>query len=109
VCEETRAERLEPQRNPVEVRLGEVQHCYPANAVPAGLAPPAHAERFLAPERVLDPRFDPARDYVPRRDRPEWDVVSFRGQERVRKGERVGARWIRMGDVSEAAELWLVR
>jgi hypothetical protein len=84
-------------------------HCYPAHAVPAGLAPPPEAERFVVHEKVLNPAFDPGRAYIPRQDRPEWDVVAFAGSVRMRRGERAGERWIRLGEVSPATELWLVR
>jgi hypothetical protein len=106
---ELEVERIEPYAEPAQVQLGEIQHCYPADAVPAGLVVPDHAERFVAHERVLNPEFDPEKPYLPRQARPEWDVVALAGQAKVRKGERAGARWIRIGEVSQAVERWLVR
>jgi hypothetical protein len=60
-------------------------------------------------EKVLNPAFDPDRPYLPRQDRPEWDVVAFAGRTPMRRGERTGERWFRLGEVSPATELWLVR
>jgi hypothetical protein len=107
--EELEVERLEAFAQPVRAELGHRLHCYPVHAVPSGLAVPVHAERFAVQEKVLNPLFDPARAYTPRRDRPEWDVVALRGQVKVLKGERTGSRWIRMGPVSDAVEQWLLR
>ena len=109
VHEEVEAERTETFAEPAMVEVGAIEHCYPAHAVPAGLRVPAKAERLVLEEKVPNPAFDPALAYAPRRDRPEWDVVSFSGPEVVRTGERVGDRWIRMRGISDAAEEWLVR
>ena len=109
VFEEVEVERTETWMEPVEMEVGQVEHCHPAAALPAGVRPPPHAERFTVQEKVLNPDFDPAAPYASRRERPEWDVVSFCGQERVRVGERVGDRWIRLRQVSPTVEEWLVR
>ena len=59
--------------------------------------------------RKLNPAYDPARPYVPRAARPEWAMVGLIGKLRLRKGQPVGARWIRMRRVSAQVEEWLVR
>ena len=109
VFEEVEIRKVRRHVEQVPVETGCVDHCYPAHALPAGVTVPAHAERFEALEKVLNPDFDPSRDYEPRQARPEWDVVAFAGPERLRKGERIGARWLRIRAVSDAVEEWLVR
>lgn len=59
--------------------------------------------------RVLNPAFDPARTYVPRAARREWAPVGLMGKLRVRKGQPVGERWVRLREISGAVEEWLVR
>ena len=59
--------------------------------------------------RQLNADFDPDLEYVPREDRPEWDTVGLMGKLRIRKGQVTGARWIKMRDVSDTVEEWLVR
>jgi hypothetical protein len=59
--------------------------------------------------RVLNPDYDPDSEYVPRADRKEWGCVGLVGKLRVRKGQPVDTRWIKMRDVSETVEEWLVR
>ena len=59
--------------------------------------------------RQLNPDFNPDVEYVPREDRPEWSCVGLMGKLRIRKGQVTGARWIKMRDVSNTVEEWLVR
>ena len=104
-------ETLQPETytETVSVQVGETCHCHPAHAIPDGLQPPADAERVVLHEPVLNPDFDPARGYVARQARPEWDAVSLFGPERVRRGERAGERWVFMRQVSPNVDEWLVR
>jgi hypothetical protein len=60
-------------------------------------------------ERQLNPAYDPDVEYVNRENRPEWDCVGLMGKLRIRKGQVTGARWIKMRDVSDSVEEWLVR
>ncbi len=107
--EEAEIERTVTYAEPVDVDVGCIEHCYPSHAVPAGVTVPAHAERLVMEQKVSNPDYDPALPYAPRRDRREWDVVSFCGPEFVRTGEAVGDRWARMRQVSGRVEEWLVR
>jgi hypothetical protein len=59
--------------------------------------------------RVLNPEYDPDQEYVSRENRPEWDTVGLMGKLRIRKGQVTGSRWIKMRDISDTVEEWLVR
>jgi hypothetical protein len=59
--------------------------------------------------RKLNPDYDPDVEYISREDRPEWDCVGLMGKLRIRKGQVTGARWIKMRDISDSVEEWLVR
>ena len=59
--------------------------------------------------RKLNPDYDPDTEYVSRENRPEWDTVGLMGKLRIRKGQVTGTRWIKMRDVSDTVEEWLVR
>lgn len=87
----------------------EVVHSHAADAVPEGVTVPDDATRTTQQRRRLNPAYDPDVPYTPRAERPEWDTVGLMGKLRLRKGQPVGARWIRMRDVSEDVEEWLVR
>jgi hypothetical protein len=60
-------------------------------------------------ERQLNPAYDPDAEYIPREQRPEWDCVGLMGKLRIRKGQPTGSRWIKMRDISDSVEEWLVR
>lgn len=87
----------------------EIEHSYAADEVPDGVTVPADAERVTQQRRKLNPDYYPTQIYKPRADRPEWDTVGLMGKLRVLKGQPVGARWIKMRDVSAEVEEWLVR
>ncbi len=59
--------------------------------------------------RKLNPAYDPAVEYVSREQRPEWDCVGLLGKLRLRKGQPTGSRWIKMRDINDFIEEWLVR
>ena len=60
-------------------------------------------------ERKLNPSFDDTKTYVSREDRQEWDAIGMVGKLRIRKGQITGTRWIKMRDISDTVEEWLVR
>ena len=59
--------------------------------------------------RKLNPTYDPDVEYISREQRPEWDCVGLMGKLRMRKGQPTGSRWIKMRDISDSVEEWLVR
>ena len=60
-------------------------------------------------DRQLSPAFNPDVEYVSREQRPEWDCVGLMGKIRIRKGQVTGSRWIKMRDINDSVEEWLVR
>ena len=59
--------------------------------------------------RKLNSSFDESVTYVPRSDRKEWDTVGLMGKLRMTKGQKTGTNWIKMKDISDTVEEWLVR
>jgi hypothetical protein len=66
-------------------------------------------ETVVQQRRKLNPAFDPDVEYTSREERPEWDCVGLMGKLRIRKGQPTGSRWIKMRDISDSVEEWLVR
>jgi hypothetical protein len=66
-------------------------------------------ETVIQQRRKLSPAYDPDQEYVPREQRLEWDCVGLMGKLRIRKGQPTGSRWIKMHDISDSVEEWLVR
>lgn len=96
-------------RTKTEAVYRDVEVCYPADAIPPGVKVPKDKQVQTLRRRVLNPAYDPAHAYTPREFRPEWSAVGLVGKVRVRKGQPVGDRWLKMREVSEAVEEWLVR
>jgi len=59
-------------------------------------------------DRTLNPGFDPEHEYTPRSERPEWDPIGLVGRIPMRKGCPVNPRWIKLRDISDSIEEWLV-
>ena len=92
------------------------QHTYEDWNIPAGVVVPDDAVTITHDEngkrfthRAVNPAYDPSLEYIPREERAEWDAVGLMGKLRIRKGQVIGARWIKMRDISENVEEWLVR
>jgi hypothetical protein len=66
-------------------------------------------ETVVQQRRKLNPAYDPDVEYTSREERPEWDCVGLMGKLRLRKGQPTGSRWIKMRDISDSVEEWLVR
>ena len=59
--------------------------------------------------RILNTDYDETKDYVPRENRKEWDTVGLMGKLRLRKGQPTGTNWLKMRDISDTVEEWLIR
>jgi hypothetical protein len=59
--------------------------------------------------RTLNPNYNADEEYIPREQRPEWSVVGLMGKLRIRKGQATMPTWIKMRDVSENVEEWLIK
>ena len=66
--------------------------------------------KFETKERPkLNPDYDESKEYVPREQRPEWNCVGLLGQLYLRKGQAVAPTWVKIKDISDEVELWLVK
>ena len=57
----------------------------------------------------LSDDYDDTKDYTTRRGRKEWDTIGLMGKLKIRTGQSTGSRWIKMKDVSDSNQLWLVK
>ena len=66
--------------------------------------------KFVTSRRPkLNPDYDESTQYIPREDRPEWNCVGLLGQLPLRKGQPVAPTWVKIKDISDKVELWLVK
>jgi hypothetical protein len=57
----------------------------------------------------INPDYDETKEYISREKRPEWNCVGLLGQLSLRKGQPVADTWIKIKDISNEVELWLVK
>jgi hypothetical protein len=60
-------------------------------------------------KRKLNPNYNPAIEYIPRTQRPEWNVVGLLGQIKLLKNQPIPSRWIKMKDINNNIAIYLVR
>ena len=92
------------------------QHSYATDRIPSDVTVPSDAtvrvvdvdgNKFT--RKKLNPEWDSTQTYVRRQDRKEWDAIGLMGKLRLRKGQPTGTNWIKMKDISDSVEEWLVR
>jgi len=75
--------------------------------------PPEGAVSSLQSVRKFNPEYsvevDDETNYTPREDRAEWNLIGLLGQVQVKADEPTRPTWIKMKDISDAVELWMIR
>ena len=86
-------------------------HSYESNKVPEDITVPSDKTVKKITNDKHSSSYDESKkdDYVPRSQRKEWDAVGLMGKLRMLKGQPTGDRWIKMRDISDTVEEWLVR
>jgi len=99
-----------------ERRTSTRKHSYNTDKIPDDVTVPddatvetQDAKGNTLVRRKLNPDYDADQAYVSREDRKEWATIGMMGKLRIRKGQPTGDRWIKMRDVSDTVEEWLVR
>jgi hypothetical protein len=60
-------------------------------------------------ERVLNPDYDESKAYIPREERQEWNIVGLVGQVPINKGQPTNKNWVKMKNISDNVEQWLIK
>jgi hypothetical protein len=82
---------------------------YRHDAIPEGVTVPDDATSVVRYEDAVSDDYDPEQEYTPRQERKEWDAIGMMGKLKMHKGQPTGDRWIKMRDMSDTIEEWLVR
>ena len=70
---------------------------------------PDNATITCQAERTLNPNYDESCTYISREDRPEWNIIGLLGQVQIATGQITRSNWIKMCDISDDVQLWLIR
>jgi len=71
--------------------------------------PPVGSKKKIVTRKKLNPSWVKESQYIPRKDRPEWNIVGLIGRVPILKGQPTAPNWIKLRDVSETVEEWLIR
>ena len=82
---------------------------YKTEEIPSDVTVPSDAKVITLQRRKRNPDFDKEKTYKPRSERDEWVIIGMLGQIQVTKGQKTGTNWIKMRDISDTVEEWLVR
>ena len=82
---------------------------YETDKIPEDVEVPSDATVKTLQRKKLNSDYDKSKEYKPRSERDEWVIIGMLGQIQVEKGQKTGTNWIKMRDISETVEEWLVR
>ena len=93
-----------------------IPHSYQTDKIPSELTVPSDAKVLTVDadgnkykRKILSDSYDASKEYVSREDRDEWNLIGLTGQVTMTKGQKTGDRWIKMRDISDTVEEWLIR
>jgi hypothetical protein len=95
-------------------------HSYDTDRIPSDVTAPSDATVISEEEdkygntiklkrKKLNPEWDSSQQYISREDRKEWEAIGLVGKLRLKKGEPTNPNWIKLRDISDSVEEWLVR
>ena len=92
------------------------EHSYQTDKIPPEVTVPSDAtvvdvdfDGNKLTRKILNDSYDASKEYVSRENRDEWNLIGLTGQVTMTKGQKTGDRWIKMRDISDTVEEWLIR
>ena len=84
-------------------------HCYDIDKIPLDVNVPEDASYSTVTRAVLNPLYDSTLEYTKRATRPEWGVVGLVGKVILWKDDPKAATWIKIKDINDELEEWLLK
>ena len=85
------------------------KHSYISDNIPENIVVPNNKSVRKAKRRKINQDYDETKEYIPRKDRKEWSPVGLIGKLRILKNQKKGEKWIKLKDIADDVEEWLVR
>lgn len=92
-----------------EQGLDAKDHCYDVGSVPDGITVPENAQISTITRPKLNPLYDPEQEYTHRSQRYEWGTVGLVGRVVVWKDSPKNPAWIKVQDIDDELEEWLLK
>lgn len=74
-----------------------------------GQKPPRGVQTKKIVRRKINPEYDEKKEFIQRKKREEWNTVGLIGRVRLRKNQPVSPNWIKIRNIGENVEEWLIR
>ena len=81
----------------------------PESALLNNVEIPENAVAELKSRPILADDYDPDREYIPRKDRQEWQAIGLMGKLPLLKGQPTAPQWRKLFDLNDEVEMWMVR
>ena len=76
------------------------------NEIPSG----AKVEKYKTLARIINPKYDETKKYIPRAERKkEWSIVALLGQVYIKKGQQINPNWIKIKEINNEYDLFLIK
>jgi len=59
--------------------------------------------------KKINPEWNKDEKYIPREERPEWNVVGLLGRVRILKGQPIAPSWIKLREISNSLDEYLIK
>ena len=73
------------------------------------IAVPDYAQVITTQVPVESDGYEQDREYIPRKDRQEWQAIGLMGKLPLLKGQPTAPQWRKLFDLNDEVEMWLVR
>jgi len=70
---------------------------------------PKGATIKIKERNIISPDYDENKEYIPRKDRPEWNDIGLIGQVPILKGQPTNPNWTKIKELSAKYDLWLIK
>ena len=66
-------------------------------------------KKYTGGQTIINSEWDKDREYIPRSERNEWQIIGLLGQVPITKGQPVASSWIKMNAVSDSVDMYFIK
>jgi hypothetical protein len=88
---------------------GEIVRSYASDAIPSNVTIPDDATKVTLQRPTENPEWDKETIYQPRTERKEWSAIGLVGKLRIKAGQVTNPNWIKMKNITDSVEEWLIK
>ena len=97
------------QKIVVDREGGEIVRSYASDVIPSNVTVPDDATRVTLQRPTENPEWNKETIYQPRTERKEWSAIGLVGKLRMKAGQVTNSNWIKMQNITDSVEEWLIK